>query len=419
VSDPQSKGASSKLLRSTKPAKPSSKWRRRLKRFFVGLAIAIPVAGLILWIAVHRYPWLGPVIADNLRALLGPERVSRIEDFVYGLEDTWNQWWRSDEKPKAYWEVPSTSAPPPPPPPPSSADAGPPPPPPFQPKDVGPLHGTLAAQGDGVWVPVPDPARPSAPPLMFKTLIHPDRKRPWAELFVVVMDLTQIDLHLVAGSAEPRALTPEGRKYERTGLIPSEDQSRLLAGFNGGFKMEHGRWGMRIDGVTLIPGRRHGCTIAKEKDHHLVIAPWQDIEDRNESFLWWRQTPPCMYLKGERHGGLWDPDAKGWGAALEGDTVIRRSAFGLDENREKLFVSVSNHTTARAIADGMHHAGAADVAQLDVNWSFPRFVVFPEDRGKRYTRSLFEGFEVDEDDYLRDPNARDFFYVLRQTPSGS
>ncbi|HHH29290.1 MAG TPA: hypothetical protein ENK57_13235 [Polyangiaceae bacterium] len=372
---------------------------------------------LVLWIAVHRYPWLGPLIADNLRALLGPERVSRIEDFVYGLEDTWNQWWRSDEAPKAYWEVPTTSAAPPPPPA-SSADDSPPPPPPFLPKDVGPLHGALAAQGDGVWVPVPDPADPSAPPLMFKTLIHPDRKRPWAELFVVAMDLTQIELHLVAGSAEPRALTAEGRKYERSGLIPDDDQKRLLAGFNGGFKMEHGRWGMRIDGVTLVQGRAHGCTIAKEKAGQLVIAPWQELEERHESFVWWRQTPPCMYLKGERHGGLWDPEAKGWGAALEGDTVIRRSAFGLDEERKVLFVSVSNHTSARAIADGMHHAGAANVAQLDVNWSFPRFVVFPEDRGKRYTRSLFEGFEVDEDDYLREPNARDFFYVVREASAG-
>lgn len=405
---------SAKLLRPTSTSqKPKSRWRRRLERVAVGLAIAVPVGVLLLWIAVHRFPWLGPLIADNLRSLLGAERVSRIEDFVYGLEDTWNQWWRSDEAPKAYWEVPTGSAAVPEPAPSPSADAGPPPPPPFQPKDVGPLHGALAAQGDGVWVAVPDPAKPSAPPLMYKTLIHPDRKRPWAELFVVAMDLTQIELHLVAGSAEPRALTAEGRKYERTGLIPIDHHDRLLAGFNGGFKMEHGRWGMRIDGVTLIDGRPHGCTITKAEKGQLSIAPWQEIEDRHEGFAWWRQTPPCMYLEGKRHGGLWDPEAKGWGAALEGDTVIRRSAFGLDTDRKVLFVSVSNHTTARAIADGMHHAGAADVAQLDVNWSFPRFVVFPEDRGKRYTRSLFEGFEVTEDDYLRDANARDFFYVVQ------
>jgi hypothetical protein len=403
-------------------SKARSTWRRRLKRVVVGGAIALPVAILALWLAVHRYPWLGPLIADNLRAILGPEAVSSIEDFVYGLEDTWNQWWRSDEKPKAYWEVPTAGASAAPPPPSTtSADAGPPPPPPFELDDVGPLHGALAAEGDGVWVPVPDPTRPTAPSRMLKTLIHPDRKRPWAELFVVAIDLKHIELHLVAGTHEPKALTVEGRKYERTGLIPESAQPRLLAAFNGGFKMEHGRWGMGIDGVTLIEGRMHGCTITKKKDAEgagsLHIAPWQDVEDDLDSFLWWRQTPPCMYLDGKRHGGLWDPEAKGWGAALEGDTVIRRSAIGLNDAGDVLYVSVSNHTSARAIADGMHHAGAQDVAQLDVNWSFPRFVVFPEEGGQRQTKSLFEGFKVGEDELLRTPNSRDFFYVLREEPT--
>ncbi|MCA9623066.1 MAG: hypothetical protein KC731_28805 [Myxococcales bacterium] len=368
-----------------------------------------------LWFAAHRFPWVGALFADTLRAIVGTENVSRLEDFVYGLEDRWNQWWRKDEAPKAYWDVPSDE-PEEPPPPPASSDDGPPPPQPFHPAHVGPFTKALAAQGDGQWVPVRDPAAPSLPAKMFKTLIHPDPGRPWAELFVVAFDLRQVELHLIAGRAEPVAQTPEGKAYERAGLIPADHQAQLLAGFNGGFKAQHGRWGMRIDGVTLIPGRKHGCTIGKKPDGALTIAPWQDLEATQEDLSWWRQTPPCMYLADKRHGGLWDPDSKGWGAALEGDTVIRRSALGLSQDRETLFISVSNHTSARAIADGMHHAGAVDVAQLDVNWSFPRIVTFPEEEGKRVSKSLFDGFEVAPDEYLREPCDRDFFYVVKKNP---
>jgi hypothetical protein len=276
---------------------------------------------------------------------------------------------------------------------------------------------TLAAKGDGIWVPVTDPIHPAAPPLVYKTLIHPDRKRPWAELFVIAVDLRQVELHSVAGRYEPKGLVPEARGIERPAVIPTEHHAALLLTFNGGFKAVHGRWGMKVGVVTYIRPRKHGCTVARYLDGSLSIDPWHDVESREADMTWWRQTPPCMYRQGKRHGGLWDPDAKGWGAALEGGTVIRRSAIGLNVGRTVLYVSVSNDTTARAIADGMFHVGAVDVAQLDVNYSYPKIVVFVQgDSGLREPQSLFKGFEVKEGEYLRAPNPRDFFYLTRRKP---
>lgn len=377
----------------------------------------LPVAVLGLWIAVHTFPGLGPVIADGLRSVVGAERVSRIEDFVYGVEDDFNQWWRSDEAPKTYWEVPDASTRRRPKPPASGAPEAP-ARPPFEPVDVGPM--LTAAKGDGIWVPVPDPAKPDLEPVMAKTLIHPDPKRPWAELFVLAIDLRAVELHLVAGTAEPRATTTEGRAYQRSGLIPSAHQDALVAAFNGGFKATHGQWGMRVDDVVLLSARKHGCSVVMQKSGALLIHPYMATED-DEALLggarWWRQTPPCMFHQGKRHGGLWDPDSRNWGAALGGDTVIRRSAIGLDAAREILFVGVSNHTAAHVLANGMNHAGASDVAQLDVNWSFPKIVVFPRDAsGARRGKPLFEGFEVSEGEYVAEPAIRDFFYFTRKSP---
>jgi hypothetical protein len=101
---------------------------------------------------------------------------------------------------------------------------------------------------------------------------------------------------------------------------------------------------------------------------------------------------------------------------LDGDTVIRRSAIGLNRARDVLFVSITNHTTARALADGMHHCGAIDVAQLDVNWSYPKFVTFePSGAGpQRNAVALADGFEYSPDEYIRKKQRRDFFYLMRK-----
>lgn len=104
-----------------------------------------------------------------------------------------------------------------------------------------------------------------------------------------------------------------------------------------------------------------------------------------------------------------------WGAAADGSPVIRRSAMGVDARGEFLFVGVSNATTAPAIADAMHHAGAADVAELDVNWAFPRFLVFRADAaGHLVAQSLFPGFVFEKDQYVGKRSQRDFFYVVRR-----
>ena len=288
--------------------------------------------------------------------MIGAERVSRLEDFAYGVEDRFNLWWREDEKPRSYWDVPTSTTSAVEGTPSASAVADGPVLPPFSPSSVGPLHKSMSATGDGIWVPVIDPAQPNAPAVIKKTLIHPDAKRPWAELFVIAVDLRVADLHAVAGTVEPQAITAAGRAYQRSGVIPEERHDGLLVAFNGGFKRTHGRWGMRIDDVTLIPPRRHGCALLKHSDGALQIHPYMAKTEDDELLgkaVWWRQTPPCMFHEGKRHGGLWDPDSKGWGAALEGDTVIRRSAIGLDAAKTTLFVGVSNHTAAQIMANGM------------------------------------------------------------------
>lgn len=397
--------------------------RARLRRWLLGSFAVSAVAGVGLWIAVHRIPWMGPLVANGLRSLIGAENVTALEETAYGVEDHVHQLLRRNEPPKTYWEVPPEPAPEPAAPaaPAAGAEAAAPPAvvaATFRPKDVGPSHTAWPAPGDGRWVPIVDHARPGDPPRLYKTLIHPDPHRSWAELFVVAVDLSGVDVHLMAGSREPAATTDEGKAYERLAKIPEAHHGRLLAAFNGGFMTEHGQWGMRVDDVTLVRPRDKGCTLALYNDGRMQIAPWPRMAADEGAMRWWRQTPSCMVEEGELHPLLRAPEVRNWGATLDGNTVIRRSAVGLDREGKVLFVAISNHTTAPAIALGLRHAGAAAVAQLDVNWSYPKFLTYePGEGGALMPVALASGFEFSEDEYIRKRSLRDFFYLTRKDPA--
>jgi hypothetical protein len=362
-----------------------------------------------VWIAVDHVPTFGPWLVDTGRKVVGDRVVANLEDWAYGVEDACNRLWRRGEVPQPQWELPS-SAPVAPEPSITSSTA-----PAFRPAEVGPVHEQFAARGDGQWIAVPDLRRPDDPPIMYKTLLHPDEDRAWAEVFVVAIDRTRTRLRLVAGTVDPEATTAAGRAFARPGLVPSEDQADVVAAFNGGFKTEHGHFGMRVGSVTLIPPRDDSCTVAAYDDDTIQIGVWTAIAPSEPRMLWWRQTPRCLVERRELHPELAADTTTRWGASVSGETVIRRSAIGLSEHGEVLFMGVSKSTTARAIALGMRHAGAWDAAQLDVNWSYPKFLVFRAgESGSLEAVGVFPEFVFQKDEYLHQPAPKDFFYIVRR-----
>jgi hypothetical protein len=221
-----------------------------------------------------------------------------------------------------------------------------------------------------------------------------------------------VKVNAVAGSIEPKSL-PTQRGIARPGVVPEADRAQLIAAFNGGFKAEHGHFGMMVGGDELLAPRSTSCTFAASADGTLRIAPWTKLSSDAKGLSWWRQTPGCMLEHGVLHPGLRAADSKNWGATLDGDTVIRRSAVGLSEKGDFLFVGIGKSTTARALATGMKRAGALHVAQLDVNFSYPRFLLYRRDADTRElsAHAPVKGLLYARDEYLGRPSTRDFFYV--------
>ena len=154
-----------------------------------------------------------------------------------------------DSAPVAYWAAPTESAPAPV----ASGEAPAAPAAPaasggFTPAAFTPPHDRVAAPGDGVWIPAT--TAPDGQGVMFKTVVHPDPKRPFAALAIVAMDLQSIGIRAVPGTAEPRTKDPVAKEL-RSGVVAPSDVDHLLAAFNGGFLTIHGHYGMMVDGVRL------------------------------------------------------------------------------------------------------------------------------------------------------------------------
>ncbi|HEV8548140.1 MAG TPA: phosphodiester glycosidase family protein, partial [Polyangiaceae bacterium] len=268
----------------------------------------------------------------------------------------------------------------------------------------------VAAADDGAWHALP--TRLGESTTFYRTMLHPDPERAYSELFVFALDLSKFEVHAVAGSVEPKSDRPLAG-VERPGVVPEAARERLVAAFNGGFKAEHGEFGMMVAGTELLRAKSYSCTIAGAPDGGIAIGTWSKLSAPPEPYSWWRQTPPCMLENGSLHPGLRSDDTKNWGATIDGKTVIRRSALGLSSDGKTLFVGISNSTTARAMALGMQQAGATTVAQLDVNFSFPRFLVYePAADGTTLNAvGAVKGLLYSQDEYVGHASSRDFFYV--------
>lgn len=378
------------------------------------------VGALVLWVAIHRYPALATFLVDGVRKVVGPKPIAAAEDLAYGVQDRINRWRYRDAAPVTYWETPSGSAAQPAASAPAPAASGAAsaavpsdgvvfPPPPFAPPFPG-----VATPGDGNWIPVPSPQDPSGPPALYKALIHPDARRSFAVVAVVAIDLRRVEMLAVPGFGEPASAAME--RSQRTGLIPAARHPDLLAAFNGGFQAVHGNWGMMVGGVTLLAPRPIGCTVARYKDGSMRVAVWKRMADTESEMAYFRQTPPCLVEDGVVNPATRAEKNTGWGATVDGDTVIRRSAFGLDATGKIGFYVMGDALSAGSLAQAIHIAGAHDAAQLDVNFAYPRFFFYDGNQSAppRITQPLAPLQNWKNDEYSTRPQFRDFFYLARK-----
>jgi hypothetical protein len=113
---------------------------------------------------------------------------------------------------------------------------------------------------------------PGAPVPVLETFIHPDPRRPYSAVGVLIWDPRQVELGFVAGTREPESSTG----LRGWGRIPRDPKlGRVIAAFNGGFQTMHGEWGMKARGRLIREPMKWAATVATDRSGRLLFGTWE------------------------------------------------------------------------------------------------------------------------------------------------
>ncbi len=265
-------------------------------------------------------------------------------------------------------------------------------------------------EGEGKWTARGLPLTTENDYIMAKTVIHPDKTRPYASVSILLLDKRYVQLHMVGGTEEPG---PGG-----TGTIPKEDINNLLVGFAGGFKYIHGYFGMMLDGNVIRPLRTGVASVVIMNDGETKIGSWEDGNlpsdttqmkaVRQNAYLLvenGKVTPNALGNKGE--------DGALWGYVAINDTgpfITQRSAIGFDENGNIMLAS-GKDVSAGTLALGLQAAGASIAMQLEINNPYVQIDLFSKKEDGTLEATHFrDGYTTSPQKYL-ETQKRDFMYI--------
>ncbi len=175
---------------------------------------------------------------------------------------------------------------------------------------------TPALPGEGVWNPQDkDPfvrRVEGLPPAFLTTYIRPDKSRKTTRVFIALWDPRQVELHMMAGTVEPKGATGEAGP----GLIPRDPAvlERVVAASNAGFQALHGEFGMMADGVVYLPPKPYAATVAVLRDGNTAFGTWPEDQSIPTDVLSYRQNMTVLVQDGQfnPYGRTW------WGGTPPG-----------------------------------------------------------------------------------------------------
>jgi hypothetical protein len=421
--------------------------RPSLRRILALVLLAILFSAASTVAIVEFWPSFGAQIADQMRDLLGPQIVARMEGIIFQAQDTVIHWryqygfeqaeapWGSNATPLeptpiaqialggpsttpesaqltstsyAVTETPAAAAQPEDPQGQLPAEASSPTPTPT-PYGWGlsalPPFGSM--EGEGVWLPYLHDREGHM--VAARTFLQPDPARPYAIVAVVAFDLTRTRLHFVLGVDEPSL--PGGPKGD--GLIPGRDREAgvLLAAFNGGFRAANGQFGAMADRIVALPPKGEMATVGIYRGGEVRIGSWGADIDDTPDLQAWRQNCRLIIQDGEISPRVYNNSIADWGGSVSSEIVTWRSSLGLDRGGKTLYYFAGPSMSMPVLADAMRAAGVGDGMLLDINDFWVHFTAIQSEEGELVAEPLLPKYMKDKIDRYLSPSPVDFFYI--------
>lgn len=286
----------------------------------------------------------------------------------------------------------------------------------WPPKKIKKLIYSNPEKGEGEWEPINFEFLnkiPDAPPTFYKTFVRPDPERPYTHAYIVAVDPRQVEIGIEAGIVDPISTTGA----QGTGKVP-EDQDirdRLVAVFNGGFKTEHGAYGMIVRGTLFLPPINGAATLATFKDGSFSLGTWGLGENFPQQLVSLRQNLEPLLVD-----GIINPTRRRyWGYSAQGIDIMQTVRSGICMTPEGILIYVwGEDLSAETLGKAMHISGCSYGMHLDMNPYHTAFIfyrVYSSNPLKFDWKPLVPKMVYPPYRYLKG-GPKDFFYfLLRKT----
>jgi hypothetical protein len=194
---------------------------------------------------------------------------------------------------------------------------------------------------------------------------------------VALLSLNQklVDLHLHSGTIDAGS---SGWKWGPA--IAGSEQHRLIAAFNGGFRLDTGAGGFMSHGRTALPLRAGLGSIVTYSDGTTDIGRWgSQVPARGKKVVSVRQNLTPLIDHGRAAGSLGCLVC--WGATLGGVSDPARSALGITADGRLIWAG-GEHLTTSQLADALLAARVVRAVELDINPEWVNAYLYGHRRGR-------------------------------------
>jgi len=147
--------------------------------------------------------------------------------------------------------------------------------------------------------------------------------------------------------------------------VRGAERARLLAAFNGGFKLSAGAGGYEQEGHVAAALRRGLASLVIDRSGRARIGVWgHGVPARGEAVYSVRQNLTPLVLNGKPTPAAADWSV--WGATLGGGEFVARSALGQGADGD-LEYAASMSASPADLAVALARAGARVAMELDIN----------------------------------------------------
>jgi len=194
-------------------------------------------------------------------------------------------------------------------------------------------------------------------------------------------------------------------------VVAGAERKRLLAAFNGGFKLSSGVGGYEQEGHVASALQRGLASLVIDRSGQARIGVWgRGVPAPGEAVYSVRQNLTALVMNGKPTAAAADPGL--WGATLGGGEYVARSALGQDASGDLIYAA-SMSTTPADLAFVLAYAGARTAMELDINPEWVQLDVASHPGGS--LRASVPGQYRPADQYLAGWT-RDFIAVLGPPP---